>query len=302
MMDVMADREGAEEDYERALALFADSRPRMFGIAYRMLGSVAEAEDIVQEAWLRWQQTDRTVVRNPGGFLTTMTTRLAINTAESARVRREHYVGPWLPEPVDTSADPTLGAERAEAISAAVLMVLERLPPRERAAYVLREAFAYDYGDIAEVLEISDTYARQMVSRARRHLAAEQPRPPEPVDPVRHRALLEAFLVAARAGDLAALEQVLAEDVVSVSDGAGMVRRAARHPVAGRGRVARFVAAFAPVFWPGTDITWLSTNGAPSVLVRKDGQAVAVLSLEVSRAGIERLLWVMVPDKLTRVP
>lgn len=301
MMAPMPGPEGTDDDLERALALFTDSRPRMFGIAYRMLGSVAEAEDIVQEAWLRWQQTDRSVVRNPGGFLTTMTTRLAINTAESARMRREQYVGPWLPEPVDTSDDPLLGAERAEAIGVAVLMILESLPPRERAAYVLREAFAYDYGDIAEVLETSSANARQVVSRARRHLAAEQRRPPEPVDPARHRALLEAFLDAARAGDLAALERVLAEDVVSVSDGAGMVRRAARRPVVGRRQVARFVAAFAPAFWPDTTITWLSTNGAPSVLVQHDGEAVAVLSLDVSEAGIERLLWVMVPDKLTHV-
>jgi RNA polymerase sigma-70 factor, ECF subfamily len=302
MMSAMADPESDDDDVERALEVFADSRPRMFGIAYRMLGSVAEAEDIVQEAWLRWQQTDRSAVRNPGGFLTTMTTRLAINTADSARVRRERYIGPWLPEPVDTSADPLLGAERAEAISAAVLMILERLPARERAAYVLREAFAYEYGDIAEILEISEANARQVVSRAKRHLAVEQPRSPEPVDPVRHRALLEAFLEAARAGDLAALERVLAEDVVSVSDGAGMVRRAARHPVVGRRRVARFVAAFAPVFWPDTQISWLSTNGAPSVLIQQGGEAVAVLSLDVSRAGIERLLWVMVPDKLTHLP
>ncbi|GAA5109650.1 RNA polymerase sigma-70 factor [Alloalcanivorax gelatiniphagus] len=299
-MDAMTGPQDAGDDLERALALFDDSRPRLFGIAYRMLGSVAEAEDIVQEAWLRWQQADRSAVRNPAGFLTTMTTRLAINTADSARVRREQYVGPWLPEPVDTSADPLLGAERAEAIGAAVLMILERLPARERAAYVLREAFAYDYLEIAQILQTSEANARQLASRARRHLAAEQPRA-EPVDPVRHRALLEAFLEAARTGDLPALERVLAEDVVSVSDGAGMVRRASRHPVVGRRHVARFVAAFAPVFWPGTEIAWLSTNGAPSVLVVQDGAPVAVLSLDVSEAGIERLLWVMVPDKLTHL-
>ena len=125
---------------ESAVGAFNEARGRLFGIAYRMLGSVAEAEDIVQEAWLRWQQTDRSVVHNPAGFLTTIT-RLAINTAESARVRREQYVGPWLPEPVDTSADPSLGAERAEALDAAVMMLLEKLGPEHRAAYVLREAF-----------------------------------------------------------------------------------------------------------------------------------------------------------------
>jgi RNA polymerase sigma-70 factor (ECF subfamily) len=120
---------GRQVDTDAAVDAFNQSRRRLFGIAYRMLGSVAEAEDIVQEAWLRWQQTDRTVVRNPAGFLTTVTTRLALNTAESARLRREQYVGPWLPEPVDTSADPTLGAETAEALSAAVLVLMEKLRP-----------------------------------------------------------------------------------------------------------------------------------------------------------------------------
>ena len=135
---------------DSAVGAFNEARGRLFGIAYRMLGSVAEAEDIVQEAWLRWQQTDRSVVQNPAGFLTTITTRLAINTAESARVRREQYVGPWLPEPVDTSADPSLGAERAEALEAGVMMLLERLGPDHRAAYVLREAFDYSYEEVAE--------------------------------------------------------------------------------------------------------------------------------------------------------
>lgn len=285
------------DDLDDALAAFDDVRPRLFGIAYRMLGSVVEAEDVVQEAWLRWQQTDRSVVLNPGGFLTTVTTRLAINAGDTARVRRERYVGPWLPEPVDTSADPFLGAERAEAVGAAVLVVLERLPARERAAYVLREAFDYDYAALGEMLETSEANARQLVSRAKKHVRAERPAV-EQVDPTRHRALLEAFLDAARAGDLAALERVLAADVVSLSDGAGIAPRAARRPVVGRDRVARLVAGFAPVFWPGTDLTWLTTNGAPSVLVRQDGAPLALLSLDVSDAGIERLLWVMVPDKL----
>ena len=285
-------------DADRALSIFDDCRPRMFGIAYRMLGSVAEAEDIVQEAWLRWQQTDRSEVRNPGGFLTTMTTRLAINTADSARMRRETYIGPWLPEPVDTSADPTLGAERAEAVEAAVLVLLERLPARERAAYVLRVAFAYDYDGIATILETSETNARQYVSRARKHLDSERR---APVDAVQVRELLGAFLVAARAGDLAGLERILAEDVVSVSDGAGTVARAARRPVIGRDKVARFVVGFAGFFWTDTSLTWLMTNGSPSVLVSRDGEHLAALSIDASADGIEELRWVMVPDKLARL-
>ncbi len=154
----------------------------MFGIAYRMPGIV----------------TDRSVVRNPGGFLTTTTTRLAINTADSARVRRETYVGPWLPEPVDTSADPTLGAERAEAIEAAVLVLLERLPAPERAAYILREAFDYDYSTISAILETTETNTRQFGSHAKKHLASERR---SPIDASHARALLEACLAAARSGD-----------------------------------------------------------------------------------------------------
>ena len=294
----MEDETSAAEA-DQALVVFADHRPRMFGIAYRMLGSVAEAEDLVQEAWLRWQQTDRSVVRNPGGFLTTMTTRLAINTAGSARVRRETYVGPWLPEPVDTSADPTLGAERAEAVEAAVLVLLERLPARERAAYVLREAFDYDYPTIATILGTTEANTRQFVSRAKKHLASERR---APVEATQVRALLEAFLEAARSGDLVALEQVLADDVVSVSDGAGMVARAARRPVLGRDKVARFVAGFAGFFWTDTTLVWLTTNGAPSVLVSRGEEPLAVLSIDASSEGIQQLRWVMVPDKLARLP
>ena len=295
----MEDETSAAEA-DQALVVFADHRPRMFGIAYRMLGSVAEAEDLVQEAWLRWQQTDRSVVRNPGGFLTTMTTRLAINTAGSARVRRETYVGPWLPEPVDTSEDPTLGAERAEAVEAAVLVLLERLPARERAAYVLREAFDYDYPTIATILGTTEANTRQFVSRAKKHLASERR---APVEATQVRALLEAFLEAARSGDLVALEQVLADDVVSVSDGAGMVARAARRPVLGREQGGPVRGWFrARFFWTDTTLVWLTTNGAPSVLVSRGEEPLAVLSIDASSEGIEQLRWVMVPDKLARLP
>jgi len=216
---------------ESAVGTFNESRSRLFGIAYRMLGSVAEAEEIVQEAWLRWQETDRSVVRNPAGFLTTVTTRLAINTAESARVRREQYVGPWLPEPVDTSADPSLGAENAEALEAAVLVLLEKVGPEQRAAYVLREAFDYSYDQIADILATSAPNARQLVSRAKKHVQSSRK---APVDAARHRHLVEAFVAAARDGDIARLEQLLAEDVVSTTDGAGSPTRprAARSSVA----------------------------------------------------------------------
>ncbi|NEB19249.1 RNA polymerase sigma-70 factor [Streptomyces coelicoflavus] len=280
---------------EKATEDFVEARPRLFGIAYRVLGSTVEAEDVLQETWLRWQQADRAGVVEPAAFLTTMATRLSINTARSARVRRETYVGPWLPEPVDTSADPQMGAERAEAVELAVLHLLERLNPVERAAYVLREAFDYPYGQIAEMLETSPANTRQLVSRARKHLAAERG---ERVGPSEHRRLLDVFLTAARTGDLRALEDVLAADVVSYTDGGGM-RGASRIPVVGRSRVARYLVAFAPRFWPGSRVRPVEANGRPAALVQVGEDAVALLSVDVSPEGIDRIMWVMSPAKLS---
>src|SRR5262249_26435504 len=152
------------------LSAFISVRPRLFGIAYRMLGSVAEAEDIVQDVWLRWQSTKRSVILNPAAYLATTTTRLCINAAQCARVRRETYVGPWLPEPVARGAAPGRGPERGEALKLAVLVLLEKLPPAERAAYILREAFDYEYFQICEILRVEEANARQLVSRARQHI------------------------------------------------------------------------------------------------------------------------------------
>jgi RNA polymerase sigma-70 factor (ECF subfamily) len=280
-----------------AVGAFNEARPRLFGIAYRMLGSVAEAEDIVQEAWLRWQQTDRTVVRNPAGFLTTVTTRLAINTAESARVRREQYVGPWLPEPVDTGADPSLGAENAEALESAVLLLLEKLGPEQRAAYILRQAFDYPYDQIAEILATSPANARQLVSRAQKHVESGRR---EAVDPTKHRELLEAFVAAARDGDVKRLEEVLSAEVVSTTDGAGVAPRAARRPVIGRDKVARFIVGWSD-WWVGTTVTWVETNGRPSVLVRRGETPAILLSISASPSGIDQMMWVMAPDKLANL-
>ena len=197
----------------------------MFGIAYRMLGSVAEAEDIVQEAWIRWQGADRDAVLDPAAFLATMTTRLSITAAQSARVRRETYVGPWLPEPVNTSADPALGAERGEALELAMLHLLERLNPIERAAYVLREAFDYSYAQIADTLQVSEANARQLASRSRKHLSVERR---AQISAGEQRQLMEAFIAAAQTGDLAALERLFVEDIVSSSDGGGAQIQAPR--------------------------------------------------------------------------
>lgn len=286
-----------DANLDDALAVFGAVRPRLFGIAYRMLGSATEAEDIVQEAWLRWQGTDRSVVLDPPAFLATATTRLAINALQSARARRETYIGPWLPEPVDTSSDPTLGAERAEALGFAVLVMLERLTPTERAAYVLREAFAYPYEQISEIVQLSEAAARQLVSRARKHLAGERRRE---VSQQEQRRLLTAFLSAAKTGDLEELERLLAEDVVSYSDGGGMVR-ASKFPVVGRMRVAKYLRAFHTHFWIGVETTEAVTNGQPSMLLSKDGTTFAVLSLVASAGGIEQVLWMMNPNKLAGV-
>jgi DNA-directed RNA polymerase specialized sigma24 family protein len=169
---------------------------------------------IVQDVWVRWQTTDRTPVRNPLAFLVTATTRLAINVLQSARARRETYVGPRRPEPVDTSADPGLGAERGEALNRAVLLLLEKLSPTERAAYVLREAFNYPYRKIANLLRVEEANARQVVSRAREHVSGRRR---APVSPAKQRRLLNAFVAAARTGELARLESLFASDLVSTS-------------------------------------------------------------------------------------
>jgi RNA polymerase sigma-70 factor (ECF subfamily) len=273
---------------------FAAVRPRLFGIAYRLLGSWTEAEDVVQDAWLRWQHTDRTLVENPGAFLATTTTRLALNVAQSARSRRETYIGPWLPEPVDTSADPTVGAERAEAVELALLLLLEKLTPTERAAYILRESFDYSYAEVADILQVGQANARQLVSRARKHLATK---PREPVAPTTHRRLLEAFLRAAQTGDLVTLERLLAEDVVSYSDGNG-ARQVARVPVVGRHRVAAFVVAFRPRFWPGTRTEWVQANGTVGVLISSGDKPLGLLTVSTSAEGIEQLQWQMSPPKV----
>ncbi|MBM7832736.1 RNA polymerase sigma-70 factor (ECF subfamily) [Agromyces cerinus] len=283
-----------EANLDEALAAFQAVRGRLFGIAYRMLGSASEAEDIVQEAWLRWQGTDRTVVQDPPAFLATATTRLAINALQSARSQRETYIGPWLPEPVDTSADPTLGAERAEALGFAVLVMLERLTPTERAAYVLREAFAYPYEQICEIVQVSEAAARQLVSRARKHLTGERRRE---VPQSEQRRLLTAFLAAAKTGDLVQLERLLSEDVVSYTDGGGVVR-ASKFPVVGRERVAKFVRAFHTHFWNGVDIIEAETNGQASVMLSKDGATFAVITLVIGAQGIDQVLWMMNPGKL----
>lgn len=196
---------------DSGLSAFALVRPRLFGIAYRMLGCAAEAEDIVQDVWLRWQSTNRSAVENPPAFLATTTTRLCINLAQSAHSRRETCIGTWRFEPVDTSGEPGRHAERDEALKLAVQMLLEKLSPAQRAAYVLVEAFDYSCRQIADILKMEEANVRQLVSRARKHIANDRR---APVSPDRHRRFLDAIVGAAQKGEMAALEVLFAEDVV----------------------------------------------------------------------------------------
>jgi RNA polymerase sigma-70 factor (TIGR02957 family) len=307
MPDVMADAPTLQSPpfspeiesggHDDGLAAFAAVRPRLFGIAYRMLGSAAEAEDIVQDVWLRWQCANRRAVENPAAFLATTTTRLCINLLQSAQSRHETYIGTWLPEPVDTRGDPRLGAERGEALQLAVLLLLEKLTPTERAAYVLREAFDYSYRQIADILQLEEANSRQLVSRARKHVADGR-RTPASSD--EQRRLLEAFIGAAQKGDMTRLERLFAEDVVSYADGGGIVR-AARVPVSGRERVAKFIAAFSSHFWKGVTLSWVDANGQASILMSRNGEPSGLVSIDASEQGIDQIIWIMRPSKLSAI-
>jgi hypothetical protein len=198
---------------------------------------------------------------------------------------------------VDTSGDPALGAERGEALKLAIIVLLEKLSPTERAAYVLREAFDYSYRQIADILQMEEANTRQLVSRARKHIADER-RTPASSD--EQRRFLEAFISAAQKGDMATLEDLFAEDVVSYSDGGGLVR-AARVPVAGRERVAKFIAAFASHFWRGVTLAWVEANGQGSVLISRDGEPVGLVTIDASEQGIDQIMWIMRPSKLAAI-
>jgi RNA polymerase sigma-70 factor, ECF subfamily len=299
-----------------ATEIFLAARPRLFGLAYRMLSSAAEAEDIVQETWLRWQAVDHSTIADPRAFLATITVRLSLTLAQSARARRETYIGPWLPEPVDTRSDPHLGAERSQALSLAVLTLLQNLSPVERAAYILREAFDYSYDAIASLLSVSLANARQIVSRARRHLA-ESPsaatssaadsavtatsikaQQDTETQHRQHEHLLRTLVEAARHGDLASLERLFAADVVSTTDGNGVVN-AARKPLTGSSRVAKLMGN--THFWREVTFASIQANGQPAILLYRDGVLMAFGTLELENDRIRQIFWVMNPDKLTTI-
>jgi len=290
-----AEKEAGKND--DGLSTFEPLRARLFGIAYRMLGSAAEAEDVVQDVWLRWQSIDRSSVENPPAFLATTTTRLCLNLAQSAKMRRESCVGTWVAEPVDTGSDPTIGAERGEALKQAVQLLLEKLSPTERAAYVLREAFEYPYREIAEILQLEEANVRQLVSRGRKHIAEGRR---TPVSSAGQRRLLEAFVAAAQQGNMAALEGLLTEDVVSYSDNGGYAR-AAGVSVSGRNQVAEFVASISTYSWEGVTIEWMEINGRTSVLVSRDGVPVMLGRIDATSLGIDQILWFLSPTKLAEL-
>ena len=274
---------------------FESLRPRLFGIAYRMLETRAEAEDAVQEAWLRLQKAGG--VDSGGGCLVTAVTRICIDELRSARVRRERYVGPWLPEPLVTATDdPEADVERHEALSMALLKVLDHLDPLERAVFLLREAFGYPYEEVARIVGRRADHCRQIAHRAARRVRAE--RPAREADADAHRRLLERFLVAASQGDLAGLESLLTEDVVLYSDGGGKAV-AARNPLQGPSVVARFMAGVTAKAPSDAEVAFVSLNGLPAMVARIGGQAVLAMSLDVEGDRIRRVFMVRNPDKLT---
>jgi len=282
-------------DLDEAASIFTGVRPRLFGIAYRMLGVRADAEDVVQDAWLRWAGRGE-AVDNPAAWLTTVVTRLCLNRLDSARARRETYVGPWLPEPIlttDPATGPAATVEERESVSLALLTTLERLTPPERAVYVLREAFGHSHAEVAAVLDVSEAGSRQLHTRARRHLATEpRTRTSADVGP-----LLRRFVAAARDGDLAGLESLLADDVTVWSDGGGKVS-AARRPVHGRYAVVRFLAGIlGPARWRGSGAA-AEVNGTPALLGFVHGEFVGVVAVDVEGDRIRGVRFLRNPDKL----
>ncbi|MGX1268550.1 RNA polymerase sigma-70 factor [Streptomyces phaeoluteigriseus] len=280
--------------------VFEEHRSLLSGVAYRMLGRVADAEDVVQDAWLRWSAADRGDVREPRAYLVRVVTRLALDRLARIKARNEAYVGPWLPEPYvtdfgDTVQDTADRAVLADSVSLAVLVVLESLSPLERAVFVLREAFGYPYADIAAVLDRSESAVRQLAGRARRHVDERRPR--YDVDPVERRELTERFLAAAAEGDLEGLLELLAPDVRLVGDSGGRSRAPLR-VLESADHVGRFLVGVTRKSVPDLSVRVLELNGGPAVLVLSGGEPDGVLQLDVADGLIRTVYVVRNPDKL----
>jgi RNA polymerase sigma-70 factor (TIGR02957 family) len=275
---------------------FAAHRSLLFTVAYEMLGSASDAEDVVQETWLRWSDVDHAAVRDSRAYLVRVVTRQALNRLRTLARRREEYVGDWLPEPVLTSPDVAADIELAESVSIAMLTVLETLGPAERAVFVLREVFETSYDEIAEAVGKTPAAVRQIAHRARDHVAARRPR--MPVSTTEQQEVVDRFLAAIRDGDLQRLLDVLAPDVVAVSDGGGLVV-ANRRPIVGAERVAGFLVGAART--PDFEATAVWLNGAPGGRIDVGGRINTALSLAVENGRITRIYAIRNPHKLARL-
>ena len=280
---------------------FESHRPLLFSIAYRMLGSVAEAEDIVQEAYLRWREAPEAEVRSPKAYLSVVVTRLSIDRLRSARARREEYVGPWLPEPLvsERAEEVAVLDELDESLSMAFLVLLESLNPVERAVFILREVFDYDYDEIARIVGKSEANCRQIAHRARQSVAARRPRFER--SPEQEERLTQQFAEACMNGDMEGLISLLSEDVTLWSDGGGEVA-AAPYPIHGPERVARFLLGVLRTVPPGffARPTWV--NGGPGVVGYVDGHPTSVVALDVADGRLRGVSIVVNPEKLQAVP
>ncbi|MFB8009063.1 RNA polymerase sigma-70 factor [Nocardia sp. NPDC056000] len=281
-----------------AVVEFERHRPRLFALAYRMLGSASEAEDAVQETYLRWAGSANAEIRSPEAWLTTILVNICRNALDSARARRETYVGSWLPEPVATGAGelgPLESVEQRELVSLAFLTLLERLTPAERAVFVLREAFGYAHREIADMLELSEANSQQLYRRAAQRVREDRTRfDPAPAHAY---ALIEKFLTAAQSGDVGALEAMFTADIVSVADGGDKIN-AARRAVVGASRVARYLVGLLSRDFPGLSLTAEDVNGAPALVARTGDAVIGVVGVDFADGQVSALHLVVNPDKL----
>jgi RNA polymerase sigma-70 factor (ECF subfamily) len=275
---------------------FEEHRPLLFHIAYRMLGTVSDAEDVVQEAWLRWHRGAEEVLAAKS-YLAQVVTRLAIDRLREVRRSREEYVGPWLPEPLLTAPGADAVAARTETLRMGLLVLLERLGPVERAVFVLREAFDYEYAEIARIVDKTEPACRQILARARRHLAVDQARFTDRADNER---VAMQFLVAMGTGDVTQIERMLAADAVFYSDGGGKVT-AARKPILGPSRIARFIEGVLRKLPAGAQARPAQVNGAPGVLLFAGEALYAAVAVEAEGGQVQRVYSVTNPDKLARI-
>ncbi|MDF3056612.1 MAG: polymerase subunit sigma-70 [Rariglobus sp.] len=277
--------------------VFNTHRPLLFGIAYRMLGQVGEAEDVVQDVWLRWQKQDAAAIQSAKAWLVSATTRRCIDQLRSARRQREDYYGVWLPEPLTpaTETDPAQTAELADSLSMAFMLMLEALGPAERAVFLLREVFGYDYAETAAIVGKSEANCRQIVRRAKEHLQANA-RPPSPSTDQARR-LVEEFLAATGSGDVQHVLSLLTEESTVYSDGGGKVKAAGR-AIRGADHVSRFLLGIWPRFMAGVKPSLININGAPGFVVSSGSQVHYALSFQVEGARIQAVFIVCNPDKL----